>query len=90
MGFPLYAIRCFFLAAFNIFSLCLIFDSFIIMCLGMFLPGFQTSCLLSVPRIHHDPSRYQGLYKSISFSQECLSSVTFLRYNWSKFETQFL
>uniref|UniRef100_A0A8C9CTW2 Uncharacterized protein n=1 Tax=Phocoena sinus TaxID=42100 RepID=A0A8C9CTW2_PHOSS len=40
MGIPLYVICCFSLAAFNIFSLILIFDSLINMCLGMFLLGF--------------------------------------------------
>ena len=40
MGIPLYIIYCFSLAAFNIFSLYLIFDSLIIMCLGVFLLGF--------------------------------------------------
>ena len=40
MGFPWY-VPCFFsLAAFNIFSLCLVFVSLISMCLGMFLLGF--------------------------------------------------
>ena len=39
MGIPLYVICCFSLAAFNIFSLYLIFDSLINMCLGMFLLG---------------------------------------------------
>ena len=40
MGIPLYVICCFPLAAFNIFSLYLIFDSLINMCLGVFLLGF--------------------------------------------------
>ena len=40
MGIPLYVICCFSLAAFNIFSLYLIFESLINMCLGMFLLGF--------------------------------------------------
>ena len=40
MGFPVYATCCFFLAAFNIFSLCLVFISLISMCLGMFLLEF--------------------------------------------------
>ena len=40
MGIPLYVICCFSLAAFNIFSLYLIFDSLINMCLGVFLLGF--------------------------------------------------
>ena len=40
MGIPLYVICCFPLAAaFNIFSLYLIFDSLINMCLGLFLLG---------------------------------------------------
>ena len=39
MGMPLYVICCFSLAAFNIFSLYLIFDSLINMCLGVFLLG---------------------------------------------------
>ena len=38
MGFPLYVICCFFLAAFNILSLCLVFVHLISMCLGVF-PG---------------------------------------------------
>ena len=37
MGFPLNVTCCFSLAAFNIFSLCLVFVS---MCLGVFLLGF--------------------------------------------------
>ena len=40
MGIPLYVICCFSLVAFNIFSLYLIFDSLINMCLSMFLLGF--------------------------------------------------
>ena len=40
MGFPFYATFCFSLAAFNILSLCLVFISLIIMCLGMFLVEF--------------------------------------------------
>ena len=40
MGIPLYGICCFTLAAFNIFSLYLIFDSLINMCLVMLLLGF--------------------------------------------------
>ena len=36
MGIPLWVIYCFSLAAFNICSLCLIFDSLINMCLGVF------------------------------------------------------
>ena len=40
MGIPLCVICCFSLAAFNIFSLCLIFVSLIYMCLGMFLLEF--------------------------------------------------
>ena len=58
MGIPLYVICCFSLAAFNIFSLYLIFDSLIIMCLGVFLHGFilygtlcasWTSLIISFP-----------------------------------------
>ena len=40
MGVPLYIICCFSLAAFNKFSLSLIFASLITMCHGMFLFGF--------------------------------------------------
>ena len=40
MGIPLYVIFCFSLAAFNIFSLCLIFDTLINMCLAVFLSAF--------------------------------------------------
>ena len=40
MGFPLYVICCFSLAAFNILSLCLVFVSLFSMCLGVFLLGF--------------------------------------------------
>ena len=40
MGFPLYVTCCFSLATSNIHSLCLVFVSLIIMCLGMFLFGF--------------------------------------------------
>ena len=40
MGIPLYVICCLSLAAFNIFSLYLIFDSLINMCLSVFLFGF--------------------------------------------------
>ena len=40
MGIPLSVFSCFSLAPFNIFSLYLIFDSFIHMCLGMFLLAF--------------------------------------------------
>ena len=41
MGIPLYVICCFSLAAFNIFSLYLIFVSLINMCLAVFLLGFM-------------------------------------------------
>ena len=37
MGFPLYFTCCFSLAAFNSYSLCLVFVSLISMCLGVFL-----------------------------------------------------
>ena len=40
MGFSLYVICCFSLAAFNILSLSLVFVSLISMCLGLFLLGF--------------------------------------------------
>ena len=40
MGIPLWVICCFSLAAFNICSLCLIFDNLINMCLGVFCLGF--------------------------------------------------
>ena len=40
MGFPVYVTYCFFLAAFNIFSLHLVFISLISVYLGMFLLGF--------------------------------------------------
>ena len=40
MGIPLYVICCFYLVAFNIFSLCLIFVSLINICLGVFHLGF--------------------------------------------------
>ena len=40
MGIPLWVICCFFLAAFNICSLCLIFVNLINMCLGLFHLGF--------------------------------------------------
>ena len=36
MGFPLYATCCFYLAAFYILALCLVFVSLISMCLGVF------------------------------------------------------
>ena len=51
MGIPLYVIFCFSLAAFNIFSLNLIFVSFINMCLGVFLLRFilyGTLCFLNL------------------------------------------
>ena len=40
MGIPLCVIYCFFLRAFNICSLCLIFVNLINMCLGVFCLGF--------------------------------------------------
>ena len=40
MGIPLCVICCFYLAAFNICSLCLIFVNLITMCLGVFHLGF--------------------------------------------------
>ena len=43
MGIPLYVICCFPLAAFNIFSLYLVFDSLINMCLGVF--SLDLSCM---------------------------------------------
>ena len=51
MEFPLYVTCYFSLAAFNILSLCLVFGSFINMCLGIFLLGFilyGTLCLLDL------------------------------------------
>ena len=49
MGIPLYVICCFSLAAFNIFSLYLIFDSLINMCLAVFLLGFILYVTLCAP-----------------------------------------
>ena len=40
MGFPLYVTCCFYLAIFNVLSLCLIFVSLISMCLGQFIFRF--------------------------------------------------
>ena len=40
LGIPLYVFSCFYLTVFNIFSLYLIFDSLISMCLVVFLLGF--------------------------------------------------
>ena len=40
MEFPLYVSCCFFFAAFNSLSLCLVFVSFISVCPGIFLLGF--------------------------------------------------
>ena len=40
MGFPFYVTCCFSLAAFNLLSLCLVFESLISLYLGMFLLGF--------------------------------------------------
>ena len=40
-GLPLYATYCFSLAAFNILSLCLVFVSFLSMCLGCFSLGLS-------------------------------------------------
>ena len=40
MGLTLYVTYCFFIAAFNILSLCLVFVSLISMCLDMFFFGF--------------------------------------------------
>ena len=52
MGIPLYVICCFSLAAFSIFSLYLIFDNLINMCLGMFLlwiyPLWDSLCFLDL------------------------------------------
>ena len=51
MGFPLYVTCCFFLAAFNILPLYLVFVSLISRCLGVFLLGFilyGTLCLLEL------------------------------------------
>ena len=51
MGIPLYVICCFYLVAFNIFSLYLIFVSLINMCLRVFLLGFilfGTLCFLDL------------------------------------------
>ena len=47
MGIPLYVICCFSLAAFNIFSLCLIFACLINTCLSVFHLGFILCTLLS-------------------------------------------
>ena len=49
MRFPLYVICCFSLAAFNIFSLYLIFDSLINMCLGVFLLDLSCMALSALP-----------------------------------------
>ena len=49
MGIPLYVICCFSLAAFNIFSLYLIFDSLSNTCLGVFLLGFICMGLSVLP-----------------------------------------
>ena len=47
IGFPLYVTCCFYLAAFNILSLCLVFVSLINLCLGVFLLGFLLHGTLS-------------------------------------------
>ena len=49
MGISMCVICCFSLAAFNIFYLCLIFDSLINMCLGVFLLGFILHGLSALP-----------------------------------------
>ena len=48
MGIPWYFICCFSLAAFNIFSLCLIFVGLINMCLSVFLLGCSSLCFLDL------------------------------------------
>ena len=49
MGIPLYVICCFSLAAFNIFSLYLIFDSLINRCLGIFSLALSCMGLSALP-----------------------------------------
>ena len=50
MGFPLYITCCFFLAAFNILSLYLVFVSLISICLGLSCFSLGSSCMgLFVP-----------------------------------------
>ena len=46
MGFPLYVTGSFFLPAFNILSLCLVFVSFLSKCLGVLLLGFILNATL--------------------------------------------
>ena len=50
MGIPLYVICCFSLSAFNIFSLYLIFDSLINMCLGVFHLGVDCGDIITAPK----------------------------------------
>ena len=73
MGIPLCVICCFSLAAFNIYSLCLIFVNLINMCLGVFRLGFILFGTLWVSCRQH----IQGSCFCIHSASLCLLVGTF-------------
>ena len=83
MGIPLYIICCFSLAAFNIFSLYLIFDILINMCLGVFLLGFilyGTLCFLDLIDYFH--SHIREIFNNNHFKY-FVSLFLFLFFFWN-------
>ena len=85
MGIPLYVICCFSLAAFNIFSLYLTFDSLINMCLGVFLLGFillGTLCFLDLT--NYFLSHITEVFNYILF-RYFLSLFLFLFFLWDPY-----
>ena len=88
MGIPLYSICCFSLAAFNIFSLYLIFDSLINMGLGVILLGFilyGTHCVswtlltISFPILGKFPTIISSNVFSVPFFFTSSSGTTIVR-----------
>ena len=85
MGLPLYVICCFSRAAFNIFSLYLIFGSLINMCLGVFLLGFilyETVCFLDL--IDYFLSHIREVFNYNLFKY-FLSPLLFLFFFWDPY-----
>ena len=89
MGIPLCVICCFSLAAFNIYSLCLIFVNLINMCLGVFCLGFilfGTLCvswtwvIISIPIL----GKFSTIISSSIFSWSffCLILLGLLWFEW--------
>ena len=87
MGIPLYVICCFPFAAFNIFSLYLIFDSLINMFLGVFLLGFILhGTLRFLDLIDYFLSHIREVF-NYNFFKYFLSPFLFLFFFWNPYNS---